>query len=111
MIFTLFIIPLVILISGFLMYKYPPKKINYFIGYRTRKSMKNDKNWKILNKHCGKVWIKLGLILLLIITLFVILLKLFKIIILTETILIIIILFQILILIITSCFIEMTYKD
>ena len=110
MIVTLFIIPLIILISGFFMYKYPAKRINFFVGYRTRKSMKNEKNWQILNKHCGKVWVKLSLILLAI-TLLIISLVLFKIINLTEIFLIIIILFQVLILIITSCFIEMTYND
>lgn len=26
---------------------HPPKEINYFIGFRTRKSMKNQKNWEI----------------------------------------------------------------
>ncbi|HAR6546460.1 TPA: SdpI family protein [Staphylococcus pseudintermedius] len=25
----------------------PPQEINYFIGFRTRKSMKNQKNWEI----------------------------------------------------------------
>ncbi|MDK3979460.1 SdpI family protein [Staphylococcus pseudintermedius] len=25
----------------------PPQEINYFIGFRTKKSMKNQKNWEI----------------------------------------------------------------
>ncbi|WP_214518189.1 SdpI family protein [Staphylococcus pseudintermedius] len=25
----------------------PPQEINYFLGFRTRKSMKNQKNWEI----------------------------------------------------------------
>ncbi|MDE9751715.1 SdpI family protein [Staphylococcus delphini] len=26
---------------------YPPQEINYFVGFRTRKSMKNQNNWEI----------------------------------------------------------------
>ena len=46
MVHTIFIIPLLITFVGFLMYKNPPKKINWFLGYRTIKSMKNEKIWK-----------------------------------------------------------------
>ncbi len=61
MIYVIFIIPLLMLITGFLMFKHPPKKVNLFVGYRTRKSMKDQSAWKKANKYCGKVWIILGL--------------------------------------------------
>ena len=46
------------------MFKYPPKKINWVIGYRTRKSMKNEEDWKFANQYCGRIWIITGLIML-----------------------------------------------
>lgn len=62
MIYVIFLIPILMIITGYLMHKYPPKKINHIVGYRTSKSMKNKKNWKEANKMCGLLWIKLGII-------------------------------------------------
>lgn len=59
--YIIFIIPLISVFVGFLMYKYPPKKINYFIGYRTFRLMKNEKVWKFANQYCGKLWLKIGI--------------------------------------------------
>ena len=58
------LIPIVMLICGFFMYKYPPKKINHIIGYRTSMSRKNMDTWKFAHDYCGRLWIKLGLLLL-----------------------------------------------
>lgn len=66
MLYTLFVIPILILLAGYLMFKFPPKKINWFIGYRTRKSMKNEEYWNLANHYCGKVWIITGLIMFII---------------------------------------------
>jgi len=49
---------------GYLIHKHPPKKINAFYGYRTNRSMKNDETWKFAHDYCGRLWIKLGFILL-----------------------------------------------
>ncbi|MCR4647851.1 MAG: SdpI family protein [Lachnospiraceae bacterium] len=57
-------IPAIMLICGFFMYKYPPKEINWVIGYRTTMSRKNKDTWKFAHDYCGKLWIKLGLVLL-----------------------------------------------
>ena len=46
------------------MYKYPPKEINGIIGYRTTMSSKNKDTWKFAQNYCGKLWLKLGLLLL-----------------------------------------------
>lgn len=35
------------LIAGYYLKKYPPKHINGFYGYRTRRSMKNQKHWEM----------------------------------------------------------------
>ncbi len=41
-----------------------PKNINYAFGYRTTMSMKNQDTWQFAHKYCGKLWFRLGLILL-----------------------------------------------
>lgn len=45
------------LIIYFIYFKYPPKKINYFYGYRTKRSMKNNENWSFANKYAAKLLI------------------------------------------------------
>jgi len=82
MLYVIFLLPLLVMIVGYLMYKYPPKKINYVIGYRTFKSMKNEEAWKLANQYCGKLWIKIGLAMLVIA---IILFTLFNIKVLTYT--------------------------
>lgn len=47
------------------MWKHPPKNINGFMGYRTTRSMKNMDTWKFAHDYSGKLWWKLGWILLL----------------------------------------------
>ncbi len=58
------LMPTIMLIGGFFMYKYPPKEINGIIGYRTTMSSKNKDTWKFAQDYCGKLWLKLGLLLL-----------------------------------------------
>lgn len=59
------LMPLIMLIAGYCMYKKPPKEINGWVGYRTNMSKKNKDTWTFAHDYCGKLWIKLGLILLL----------------------------------------------
>mgnify|MGYP002526371800 CR=1 FL=1 len=58
------LIPIVMLICGFFMFKYPPKEINGIIGYRKTMSRKNMDTWKFAHDYCGRLWMKLGLLLL-----------------------------------------------
>lgn len=58
------LIPLVMIVCGFLMFKFPPKKINSFIGYRTSRSMRSVEAWKFAQKHSAKLMFIVGLILL-----------------------------------------------
>ncbi len=41
-----------------------PKDINPIYGYRTAMSMKNRDTWEFAHHHCGRLWFRLGLILL-----------------------------------------------
>lgn len=54
------LIPLAMLIGGYCMAKKPPKKINGFIGYRTKMSKKNMDTWTFAHDYCGRLWLKLG---------------------------------------------------
>ena len=60
----LFLIPvstgLIFIVTGYLMLKFPPKKINSLYGYRTRSSMKNKDRWGFAQKYSSIEMIKLG---------------------------------------------------
>lgn len=58
------LIPLIMLFFGKMMYKSAPKNINYIFGYRTTRSMKNEDTWKFAHEHCGRLWYRMGLIML-----------------------------------------------
>lgn len=65
----LLLIPLVtgviFMAAGFVLLKFPPKKINWFYGYRTPRSMKNQKRWDFAQNYSAREMIKLGGLLLL----------------------------------------------
>ena len=58
------ILPLIFILCGWYLKKYYPKKINSAVGYRTKRAMKNEDTWKFANEYCGKLWIKIGLIMI-----------------------------------------------
>lgn len=58
------IIPLLMIIFGKVMYHHTPKTINGIYGYRTKMSMKNKETWQFAHNYCGKLWVKIGYILL-----------------------------------------------
>ena len=58
------LIPLIMLIAGYSMYKNQPKEINGLVGYRTAMSRKNKDTWAFAHNYCGKLWMKSGGILL-----------------------------------------------
>lgn len=58
------LMPLVMILGGYYMFKSPPKEINSILGYRTKMSKKNKDTWTFAHKYCGKLWIKLGAILI-----------------------------------------------
>ena len=58
------LIPVIMLITGKLMWKHYPKNINGFIGYRTTRSMMNMDTWNFANEYCGHLWYKMGIVML-----------------------------------------------
>lgn len=57
--------PCLLIICGWMMWKHCPKEINGVVGYRTKQSMRNRDTWQFANEYCGRLWWKLGWILLL----------------------------------------------
>lgn len=47
-----------------MMWKHCPKQINGVLGYRTKRSMKNMDTWKFAHDYCGRLWWKIGWIIL-----------------------------------------------
>ncbi len=58
------LIPLIMIICGRWMWKHYPKQTNSVVGYRTKMSMKNMDTWKFAHEYAGKLWWKLGMILI-----------------------------------------------
>ena len=56
--------PVVMILFGTMFMKSAPKKINYIFGYRTDMSMKNRDTWAFAHKYIGKLWFRLGLLLI-----------------------------------------------
>ena len=54
------LIPFGMIVVGRMSWKHCPKNINSLIGYRTTRSMKNMDTWKFAHEYCGKLWWKLG---------------------------------------------------
>ena len=57
------LMPLIMIIGGYCMYKKPPRKINGLVGYRTAMSRKNEDTWFFAHDYCGRLWLKWGAIL------------------------------------------------
>ena len=56
--------PVVMILFGTMSMKSAPKKIYYIFGYRTDMSMKNRETWEFAHKYFGKLWFRLGLLLI-----------------------------------------------
>ncbi len=66
-IFTMnLLIPLTMIIFGKYFSKNAPENINGFFGYRTPMSTRNKETWAFAHNYCGRIWIYMGSILLLI---------------------------------------------
>ena len=49
------------LLLGWLLKNFPPKKINHLYGYRTQRSMKNQATWEAANTYSSLVFFKVSL--------------------------------------------------
>ncbi len=58
------LIPALMIGIGTLFQKRPPKRINGISGYRTKRSMRTQETWDFAHRYCGKLWVKIGLVLL-----------------------------------------------
>lgn len=56
--------PLVMLGFGKMFLSGNPKEINFAFGYRTSMSVKNKDTWQFAHSYCGRLWFRIGLILL-----------------------------------------------
>jgi len=52
--------PTIMILFGTMFMKSAPKKINYIFGYRTDMSMKNRDTWEFAHKYIGRLWLRLG---------------------------------------------------
>lgn len=66
LLFPSFLSGIIFIITGFIMLKFPPKKINMLYGYRTNRSMKNQEQWDFSQKYSAKLLMLCGLFLTLI---------------------------------------------
>ena len=46
------------------MYKKPPKNINGVWGYKTEMAKKNQNTWEFAHDCCGRLWVKIGAVML-----------------------------------------------
>nr|WP_300325408.1 SdpI family protein [uncultured Anaerostipes sp.] len=67
---SLILIPLTMICFGLYFRHGGPKKINPAFGYRTSRSMKNEDTWRFAHQHCGKIWFRWGILLLIITSVF-----------------------------------------
>lgn len=65
------LIPFLMIVFGYVFRKRPPKKINHLLGYRTTMSMKNQETWEYAHHHCGTIWQRVGLCMLIVSFLFI----------------------------------------
>lgn len=62
MLFISLLVPLTTIGLGMLFMNKAPGNINYFFGYRTRRSMKNITTWNFAHRYCGRIWFLCGII-------------------------------------------------
>lgn len=58
------ITPVIMVITGIIITKRPPKEINDLYGYHTKRSIQSPEAWKFANEYLGRLWLVGGLIML-----------------------------------------------
>ena len=58
--FLLFLCAGIFLVTGLIMWKFPPKEINSLYGYRTRASMEDDASWELAQKVSTNWMLRIG---------------------------------------------------
>ncbi|MBQ3973944.1 MAG: SdpI family protein [Lachnospiraceae bacterium] len=67
------LIPLIMVVCGWLFMHGIPKDRNSLFGYRTAMSVKNDDTWRFAHEYCGRLWLIIGLVLFAVTTVFMVL--------------------------------------
>jgi uncharacterized membrane protein len=67
------LIPLIMVVCGWLFMHGIPKDRNSLFGYRTAMSVKNDDTWRFAHQYCGRLWLIMGLVLFALTTVFLVL--------------------------------------
>lgn len=62
MLFISLIIPVTMTLIGMVYRKKSPRNINMVLGYRTRRSMMNQRTWAFAHEYCGRIWLWSGLV-------------------------------------------------
>ena len=57
-------VPLLMIIFGQVFFKHPPDQINGIYGYRTKMSRLNMDTWQYAHQYFGKLWLRIGRLLL-----------------------------------------------
>jgi uncharacterized membrane protein len=60
------ILGLIFVLVGALLYKFPPKKMNSYYGYRTPSSMKSKEAWQFAQKFSATELMKSGVVMILV---------------------------------------------
>ena len=58
------LVPIIMIVFGILFSAGAPGDINSFFGYRTLMSMKNSDTWDFAHRYCGRLWIRIGAVML-----------------------------------------------
>lgn len=48
------LIPLIMIVAGWLLRRHPPASINIVVGYRSARSMASPESWRFAQKDCGR---------------------------------------------------------
>lgn len=58
------VVPIAMMFGGWIMRSAAPAEPNRFVGYRTQLSMSSTDAWHYANSCCGRLWMRLGIVLL-----------------------------------------------
>ena len=64
MFIILLMVPLLMIYMGNLFRRGKPKEINKVFGYRTYQSMRNQDTWDFAHRYCGRLWWRVGWVML-----------------------------------------------
>lgn len=54
------LVPSMMLVFGFILYKHPPKERNSAFGYRTPAAKRSAESWDFAQRYCGRLWLFTG---------------------------------------------------